>query len=78
MTMRENILFGLEYDEDDIYDSRSPMNIAYKRAIGGAGLDRDISILPQGDLTEIGERGINISGENYETLSPRTIDRNTG
>ena len=35
---------------------------AYERAIDAAALRPDIAILPDGDLTEIGEKGINLSG----------------
>ncbi|KAI9142193.1 P-loop containing nucleoside triphosphate hydrolase protein [Paraphysoderma sedebokerense] len=50
-TLRENILFGLPYDEK-----------RYKNAIYYAALERDLQILPDGDQTEIGEKGINLSG----------------
>lgn len=63
MSMRENILFGSDYDEDDTDNSINPHNIAYQHAVHGAGLERDIKILPHGDLTEIGERGANVSGK---------------
>ena len=46
-TVRDNILFGLEYDE-----------AKYRKALKCAALDRDLEILPDGDRTEIGERGI--------------------
>ncbi|KAH8833231.1 ABC protein [Flagelloscypha sp. PMI_526] len=50
-TLRENILFGLPYDED-----------RYWSAIESACLIPDLEQLPDGDLTEIGEKGINLSG----------------
>jgi ABC-type multidrug transport system fused ATPase/permease subunit len=50
-TLRDNILFGLEYDQE-----------RYERIIVASGLKPDIAILPAGDQTEIGERGINLSG----------------
>lgn len=50
-SIRENILFGLEYDER-----------RYKETIKICQLTRDLAILPGGDLTEIGEKGINLSG----------------
>ena len=55
MTLRENVLFGYNYNDPQV---RS----AYRRAIAGAALLPDIGILPNGDLTEIGERGVNLSG----------------
>ncbi|KAI9138244.1 P-loop containing nucleoside triphosphate hydrolase protein [Paraphysoderma sedebokerense] len=50
-TLKENILFGLPYDE-----------VRYKNAVHYAALERDLQILPDGDQTEIGEKGINLSG----------------
>ena len=51
MTIKENILFGKEYNEQ-----------LYKDTIQDCELERDLEILPAGDLTEIGEKGINLSG----------------
>jgi ABC-type multidrug transport system fused ATPase/permease subunit len=48
-TLRDNVLFGLEYDE-----------ARFNRAIEVANLNADIAVLPAGVLTEIGERGINL------------------
>ncbi|KAI8619281.1 P-loop containing nucleoside triphosphate hydrolase protein [Chytriomyces sp. MP71] len=50
-TVRENILFGKQYDEKQ-----------YNEVIRACSLERDFAILPNGDETEIGERGINLSG----------------
>ncbi|KAJ2797681.1 hypothetical protein H4R20_005096, partial [Coemansia guatemalensis] len=50
-TLRDNILFGSDYEED-----------YYNRVIDACALQPDIDNLPAGDLTEIGERGINLSG----------------
>ena len=50
-TVRENILFGRTFDA-----------ARYAEALHAAALDDDISILVSGDATEIGERGINLSG----------------
>lgn len=49
-TLRENILFGLSYDEQ-----------MYQNIIKVCALEKDIAMLSNGDLTEIGERGI-VSG----------------
>jgi ABC-type bacteriocin/lantibiotic exporter with double-glycine peptidase domain len=38
----------------------------YQRVIQICELLPDFEILPGGDLTEIGEKGINLSGINYE------------
>jgi ABC-type multidrug transport system fused ATPase/permease subunit len=57
-TLRDNILFGLEYDK-----------VRYDRVIAASGLEPDLAILPAGDLTEIGERGINLSGGQKQRVS---------
>ena len=49
--MQENITFGKEYDEQ-----------WYIRVVLACALADDLAMLPWGDLTEIGERGINLSG----------------
>jgi ABC-type multidrug transport system fused ATPase/permease subunit len=50
-TIRGNILFGREFDED-----------RYNQVVQSCALLDDLAILPAGDMTEIGERGINLSG----------------
>lgn len=50
-TLKDNILFGREFDEQ-----------RYADAIKYCALEADIKILPAKDLTEIGEKGINLSG----------------
>lgn len=50
-TVRDNIIFGSPYDKE-----------RYRRVIDACSLDSDLEILPAGDMTEIGERGINLSG----------------
>ncbi|ORZ14147.1 P-loop containing nucleoside triphosphate hydrolase protein [Absidia repens] len=50
-TIRDNILFGLPYIKDR-YDS----------TLWACSLLSDLNILIDGDMTEIGERGINLSG----------------
>ena len=50
-TVRENVLFGRAYEEK-----------LFDRAVHSSSLEDDIRILPGGVLTEIGERGINLSG----------------
>ncbi|KAK4803068.1 hypothetical protein SAY86_001271 [Trapa natans] len=50
-TIQDNILFG------------SPMDpTRYKETIRTCALEKDIDMLPYGDLTGIGERGVNLSG----------------
>ena len=50
-SIKENILFGLPYDE-----------AKFKSVIEGSALQPDLNILPAGIETEIGEKGINLSG----------------
>ncbi|CAK9439710.1 uncharacterized protein LODBEIA_P38100 [Lodderomyces beijingensis] len=50
-TVRENILFGKPYDAQK-----------YKRVLFACALEDDMLLLPAGDNTEIGERGITLSG----------------
>ncbi|CAC5413633.1 ABC transporter C family member 5,Canalicular multispecific organic anion transporter 1,Multidrug resistance-associated protein 6,Putative uncharacterized protein YKR104W,ABC transporter C family member 8,Multidrug resistance-associated protein 1,Cystic fibrosis transmembrane conductance regulator,ABC transporter C family member 12,ABC transporter C family member 14,Canalicular multispecific organic anion transporter 2,ABC transporter C family member 7,Putative ABC transporter C family member 15,ATP-bindin len=50
MTIKENILYGKQYDEK-----------MYRKIIDCCCLKPDLKSLPADDLTEIGERGINLS-----------------
>jgi len=50
-TVKNNILFGLEFDENK-----------YNAVIRACGLLPDFEMLPNGDATEVGERGITVSG----------------
>lgn len=50
-TVRENITFGQEWDEE-----------RYWAAVRDACLEPDLELLQDGDSTEIGEKGINLSG----------------
>ena len=50
-TVRENILFGREY-----------ISKAFQRAIEVCSMKEDLALLPKGDLTHIGERGVSLSG----------------
>jgi len=50
-TLRGNILFGRAYDE-----------LRYDKVVEACALTDDLAVLPAGDMTEIGERGINLSG----------------
>ncbi|KAJ3320136.1 Multidrug resistance-associated protein 1 [Blyttiomyces sp. JEL0837] len=57
-TVRENILFGKEFDEK-----------RYSEVIVNCALEADLRILGAGDQTEIGERGVNISGGQRQRIS---------
>ncbi|KAI8873555.1 P-loop containing nucleoside triphosphate hydrolase protein [Ramicandelaber brevisporus] len=57
-TVRDNILFGRPYDEE-----------RYRKVIKICALERDLKTLPDGDNTEIGERGSNLSGGQKQRLS---------
>ncbi|CAG8520388.1 12933_t:CDS:10 [Funneliformis mosseae] len=50
-TLRDNITFGYKFEPE-----------FYNEVIEACSLKSDIAILPGGDLTEIGEKGINLSG----------------
>jgi ABC-type multidrug transport system fused ATPase/permease subunit len=51
LSIRDNILFGNPFDVD-----------RYNTVVTVCGLQQDLTELPQGDGTQIGERGINLSG----------------
>ncbi|PGH17822.1 hypothetical protein AJ80_04644 [Polytolypa hystricis UAMH7299] len=57
-TVKENILFGKEYDE-----------VWYNKVIDACALRPDFNMLPAGDGTEIGERGITVSGGQKQRLN---------
>lgn len=58
MTIRDNILFDQPIDEE-----------RYVKTVMACCLERDFEILKSGDLSEIGERGINLSGGQKARLS---------
>ncbi|KAF8946622.1 hypothetical protein BGZ52_008572 [Haplosporangium bisporale] len=57
-TIRDNILFDTPFDEN-----------RYWKVIKACSLEKDLSTFTQGDLTEIGERGVNLSGGQKARLS---------
>ncbi|KAJ0114910.1 hypothetical protein J7T55_004652 [Diaporthe amygdali] len=57
-TVKDNILFGKDMDRS-----------WYKEVIKACALKPDLDMLPNGDATEIGERGITISGGQKQRLN---------
>ncbi|ETN80648.1 hypothetical protein NECAME_17988, partial [Necator americanus] len=58
MTLRDNILFG------------KPLNRSrYNQVLAACALKPDLKMLTNGDLTEIGEKGINLSGGQKARIS---------
>lgn len=51
-TLRDNILFQQPYNKE-----------RYDAIIAACALQQDLDELPAGDETELGERGVNLSGE---------------
>ncbi len=57
-SVKENILFGKDYNHQ-----------WYNAVIDACALRPDLDMLPNGDLTEIGERGITVSGGQKQRLN---------
>ncbi|KAL0253270.1 ATP-binding cassette transporter yor1 [Diplodia seriata] len=57
-TLRDNIIFGTEMRPE-----------WYERVISGCCLKADIARMPAGEDTEIGERGVNVSGGQRQRMS---------
>ncbi|KZO97808.1 hypothetical protein CALVIDRAFT_513006 [Calocera viscosa TUFC12733] len=57
-TVRENITFGHRYE-----------HAFYEETIEACGLREDLAILPEGDLTAVGERGVSLSGGQKARIS---------
>eukprot|EP00056_Hartaetosiga_gracilis_P018850 m.12141 g.12141 ORF g.12141 m.12141 type:complete len:1358 (-) comp7126_c0_seq2:2775-6848(-) len=53
-TLKSNIVFGMDDDQVDMD--------YYKLVLEACALEKDIEQLPDGEYTEIGEKGINLSG----------------
>ncbi|CAG8807269.1 3136_t:CDS:2, partial [Racocetra persica] len=66
-TLRDNITFGLPFDEQK-----------YRQVIKDCCLEPDLEVLPAADLTEIGERGVNLSGGQKQRVNiARAVYYNT-
>lgn len=57
-TIKDNILFGLPFDKE-----------RYEKTIESCALKKDLDMLPDGEKTEIGANGINLSGGQKWRLS---------
>ncbi|KAF9121964.1 hypothetical protein BGW39_010133 [Mortierella sp. 14UC] len=67
-TIRDNILFDTPFDEE-----------RYHRVVKACSLEADLKLFPFGDMTEIGERGVNLSGGQKARLSlARSVYFNAG
>ena len=57
-TVKQNVVFGRDFDEE-----------WYNAVIDACALRPDLEMLPSGDMTEIGERGITVSGGQKQRLN---------
>ncbi|KAF0683639.1 Aste57867_24346 [Aphanomyces stellatus] len=58
LTIRENILFGKPYDR-----------VKYNRVLEACALTKDLTLFAAGDRSEIGQKGINLSGGQKARIS---------
>ena len=63
-TVRENILFGSKYNKN-IFDE----------VVESAALKPDLKQWPNGDQTEVGERGLSLSGGQKQVNIPKCFNR---
>ncbi|KAF9111885.1 hypothetical protein BGX27_004328 [Mortierella sp. AM989] len=67
-TIQDNILFDTPFEEE-----------RYRRVVKACCLEADLKLFPYGDQTEIGERGVNLSGGQKARLSlARSVYFNAG
>lgn len=67
-TLRDNIMFGLPYDEQ-----------RYKSVLSASALEKDLEMLQDGDMTDIGANGINLSGgQKWRTTFARALYSRAG
>ncbi|PSN60350.1 hypothetical protein BS50DRAFT_593794 [Corynespora cassiicola Philippines] len=57
-TVKENIIFGKDFKKD-----------WYNKVVDACALRPDLEMLPNGDMTEIGERGITVSGGQKQRMN---------
>lgn len=60
LSIKDNILFGFPFNED-----------RYEQVIDACALRPDLEMLEDGDLTEIGTRGVSLSGGQKARYAPR-------
>ena len=67
-TLRDNILFGLPFDQD-----------RYQQVLDASALTKDLEVLPDGEMTEIGAQGVNLSGgQKWRTCFARALYSRAG
>lgn len=67
-SLRDNILFGLPYDEE-----------RYSKVLSASALTKDLEMLQDGDMTDIGANGINLSGgQKWRTSFARALYSRAG
>ena len=62
-SVRDNILFG------SIHEDRPIDLVRYSEALRSTDFEKDLEFMSNGDMTEIGERGVNLSGGQKHRLS---------
>lgn len=66
-SVKNNILFGAEYDEK-----------LYNRVVDVCALKRDFKLMPDGDRSLVGERGVSLSGGQRARINlARAVYRST-